>query len=199
MIDIPADVAALIFDCDGTLTDSMPAHYVAWRQTLARYGMEFDEDRFYSLGGVPSDKIVILLAEEQRLPCDADAALRIACEKEEAFLAHLHLLEPVAAVGAPARANRNVRPLAVASGGNRLVIGRQLAHIGLTDFFDAVVTSEDTTRHKPEPDVFFEAARRLGAAPEQCLVFEDAAPGLEAARRAGMRCIDVRPYYSRAS
>ena len=93
----------------------------------------------------------------------------------------------------------NQKKMAVASGGFRHVVERQLAHIGVGDWFDAVVTSEDTTRHKPEPDVFLEAARRLGVAPERCEVYEDAEFGFEAARRAGMRCVDVRPFYDAAN
>jgi beta-phosphoglucomutase family hydrolase len=196
-IDIPSSVEALIFDCDGTLTDSMPAHYAAWVETLARYSLVFAEERFYALGGVPSDKIVRLLGDEHGSPFDDARACGIACEKEDAFLRNIALLQPVAAVVAVVRSNKGVRKMAVASGGNRHVIGLQLRHIGLTDHFDAIVTSEDTTRHKPDPDVFLEAARRLGAAPQNCLIFEDAAPGIEAARRAAIPCIDVRPYYER--
>ena len=65
---------ALIFDCDGTLTDSMPVHYVAWHRTMKDYGIEFPEDRFYSLGGIPTDKIIRLLADEQRIEVDVHQA-----------------------------------------------------------------------------------------------------------------------------
>ena len=182
-------ISALIFDCDGTLTNSMPVHYVCWRQTMARHGIEFGEERFYSLGGVPSDKIVSLLAEEAGLTLDA--AL-VAGEKEQAFLETLHLLEPIAAVVEIARLHRGQKKMAVASGGFRHVIERQLAQIGVSDWFDTIVAAEDTARHKPEPDVFLEAARRLGVSPQQCEVYEDSDLGIEAARRAGMSYVDVR-------
>ncbi|MEM1303363.1 MAG: HAD-IA family hydrolase, partial [Planctomycetota bacterium] len=101
-----------------------------------------------------------------------------------------------------AREQHGKRKLAVASGGYRWVIDRQLEHIGLggvkpdghppVQFFDAIVTAEDTERHKPHPDVFLEAARQMGVEPEACLVFEDADLGVEAAGRAGMGVIDVR-------
>jgi HAD superfamily hydrolase (TIGR01509 family) len=185
-------ISALIFDCDGTLTNSMPVHYVCWRQTMAKHGIEFDEQRFYALGGVPSDKIVALLAAEAGLTLDAAA---VAHEKEQAFLDTLHLLQPIAAVVEIARIHRGQKKMAVASGGFRHVVERQLAHIGVSDWFDAVVTSEDTTRHKPDPDVFLEAARRLGIAPEHCEVYEDSDLGIEAARRAGMQWVDVRKYH----
>ncbi len=185
-------ISALIFDCDGTLTNSMPVHYVCWRQTMARHGIEFGEERFYALGGVPSDKIVALLAAEAGLTLDA--AL-VAEEKEQAFLETLHLLKPIAAVVEIARLHRGQKKMAVASGGMRYIVERQLAQIGVSDWFDTIVAAEDTARHKPEPDVFLEAARRLGVAPQHCEVYEDSDLGIEAARRAGMRWVDVRKYH----
>ena len=185
-------ISALIFDCDGTLTNSMPVHFVCWRQTMARHGIEFGEERFYALGGVPSDKIVSLLAAEAGLTLDA--AL-VAEEKEQAFLDTLHLLEPIAAVVEIARLHRGQKKMAVASGGFRHVVERQLAQIGVSDWFDTIVAAEDTARHKPEPDVFLEAARRLGVAPQHCEVYEDSDLGIEAARRAGMRWVDVRKWH----
>ena len=184
---------AIIFDCDGTLVDSMPAHYIAWHETMNRYGISFPEDRFYSLGGVPSDRIIEILASEQGLKLDAAS---VAHEKEKAFLDKIELLVPIEAVVEIVRQNRGVKPIAVASGGFLPVILRQLQQMAMHDWFDAIVTAEDTSKHKPEPDVFLEAARRLGTAAEHCVVFEDADLGVEAARRAGMHCIDVRTFYT---
>lgn len=182
----------IIFDCDGTLVDSMPIHFLAWYQTMQRYGMELPEDRFYALGGMPSHRIIELLAGEQSVEIDA---VHAAHEKEQAFLEHLHLLRPIEPVMAVARAHRGRKPIAVASGGFRKIIRQQLELVECIDWFDAIVTAEDTQRHKPEPDVFLEAARRLGIAATDCLVFEDADLGVEAAKRAGMRCIDVREFH----
>lgn len=182
-------IQALIFDCDGTLTDSMPLHFVAWNQTMQRLGIEFTEDRFYALGGIPSDKIIQMLADEANMQLDVLAVTR---EKEQVFLDNMHLLEEIAAITSIVRENHGKLPMAVASGGFREIVARQIAHIGLEGLFDTMVTAEDTSRHKPEPDVFLEAARRLGVAPENCLVYEDADLGIEAARRAGMQWVDVR-------
>lgn len=187
------NVAALIFDCDGTLTDSMPLHFLAWRQTLDRHELVLDEDRFYSLGGMPSSKIIEMLCREQGRVLDVAAATH---EKEQAFFDLLHELEPIATVLDIARQQRGQLKMAVASGGLRHVIQRQLTLIGCLDWFDALVTAEDTQLHKPEPDVFLEAARRLGVAPAQCRVYEDADLGIEAARRAGMECVDVRDFHT---
>lgn len=183
---------ALIFDCDGTLTDSMPLHYLGWQRTMSNYGIAFGEDRFYALGGMPSHKIVAMLAAEHGLELDAD---RVAHEKEEAFLEVLHLLEPIEAVMRIARENRGVKKMAVASGGFRRIIETQLHQTACLDWFDTIVTAEDTPKHKPEPDVFLEAARRLGVVPARCQVYEDSDLGIEAARRAGMPCVDVRQWH----
>ncbi|UUO05243.1 beta-phosphoglucomutase family hydrolase [Blastopirellula sp. J2-11] len=184
---------ALIFDLDGTLADTMPAHYIAWRATMAKYGISFDEDRFYSLGGCPSQKIVELLAEEKGIVLDSHS---VAIEKEEAFLleiAEVNSIEPVVEL---VHEYRGRIPMAVATGAMRYVADLILAHIGLTGCFDACVTSEDTARHKPHPDVFLEAARQLKVEPERCRVYEDADLGVEAGRRAGMEVVDVRNFFT---
>src|SRR5260221_2071451 len=183
------EARGLIFDCDGTLADTMPAHFEAWTVVTRRYGLHFSEKRFYELGGVPSHRIAALLAEEQSVAIDADLLAR---EKESAFLEHLAAVREVPAVVAIARQHHGRVPLAVASGGFRPVITRVLRQIGILQLFQAIVTAEDTTRHKPEPDVFLEAARRLRVEPRWCAVYEDTDIGLEAARRAGMQAIDVR-------
>ena len=192
-IDLVSNCKAIIFDCDGTLIDSMPVHFVAWHETMERYGISFPEERFYSLGGVPSHRIIEMLASEQEINLDA---VSVAHEKERAFLDRVHLLVPIQAVVEIVRRYRGVKPMAVASGGFRPIIEQQLRQVEMHDWFDTIVTAEDTERHKPEPDVFLEAARRLGVAADECVVFEDADLGVEAARRAGMPCIDVRTFYT---
>ncbi|MFL5342832.1 MAG: HAD family hydrolase [Gemmataceae bacterium] len=186
------EARGLIFDCDGTLADTMPAHFRAWTAVTSRYGLTFPEQRFYELGGVPSHRIAALLAHEQGKTIDPD---RLAREKEEAFLEHLPAIQPVAAVVALAKSAAGRLPMAVASGGFRPVITQVLRQLGILEIFQAIVTAEDTVRHKPEPDVFLEAAKRLGVEPKWCAVYEDTDIGLEAARRAGMAAIDVRPMY----
>ena len=186
----PPGTRGLIFDCDGTLADTMPAHYRAWLGMLDKYGIPFPETRFYELGGVPTAKIVRILSDESGVPAgDVDEMSR---EKEEAFLANLHAVRPLERVVATAAAYRGKLPIAVASGGYRDTITRTLNQIGVGDWFDATVFAEDTSRHKPDPDVFLEAAKRLGVPPETCVVFEDTDIGIEAARRAGMQFVDVR-------
>lgn len=185
----PAVSRALIFDCDGTLADTMPAHYQAWLRILAPFKISFPEDRFYALGGIPTVEISRMLFAEAGLAVDFVA---IARQKEETFVEQIHAVQPVRPVVELARAHRGTVPMAVASGGYRRVVDMTLRHLGIADWFDAVVAAEDTRAHKPEPDVFLEAARRLGVAPAACTVYEDTDIGLLAARRAGMHGVDVR-------
>lgn len=186
----PAGTRGLIFDCDGTLADTMPVHYVAWTAMLGRHGIPFPETRFYELGGVPTAQIIRILSKEYGVPVnDVDAMV---IEKENAFLENMHAVKPMPAVIAVAERHRGRLPIAVASGGYRETITRTLDALAIREWFDAMVTAEDTERHKPEPDVFLEAAKRLGVPPEACVVFEDTDIGLLAAKRAGMASVDVR-------
>lgn len=187
-----ASTTASIFDLDGTLADTMPVHFRAWQQVAVRHGLEFPESRFYAMGGVPTSKIAATLIAEQGLTVDPAV---ITHEKEEAVMQLFTEVRPIDAVVEIARRCREAGPVAIASGGGRQMVERTLLQIGLGDFFPVVVAAEDTTRHKPEPDVFLEAARRMGVPPESCTVYEDTDLGLEAARRAGMRGVDVRPLY----
>jgi beta-phosphoglucomutase family hydrolase len=181
---------ALIFDCDGTLADTMPLHWRAWQTVTQRYGLNFPEERFYQLGGVPSRDILKMLSAEQNRPLDPLAASH---EKEAAyipFLPQVRAIEPVVKI---VRENAGKLPMAVASGGNQEHINQVLTHLGLRQYFQAVVTSEQVTRQKPAPDIFLEAARRLGVPPQFCRAYEDTDLGLQAIRSAGMEAVDVRP------
>jgi len=186
---------AILFDCDGTLADTMPAHYRAWRMVTDPHGMAFDEDRFYSMGGRPTRDIVATLAAEAGVAVDVEQE---AHRKEQGFLDQLHAVEPIDPVIAVVRRSRERVPLAVVTGGYRDVCRQILERVGIADCFDAIVASEDTDRHKPEPAPFLEAARRLGARPQRCVVWEDSDLGIEGARRAGMHWIDVRAFHTPA-
>jgi len=186
-------IQGLIFDCDGTLADTMPLHFVAWRATLDRYNVPLNEDRFYSLAGQPTVHIVQLLLDEQGIAEDAE---RISLEKEQAFLDVLDDVEPIEAIVSIAREHHGKLPMGVGSGSRRDVVQRILKRIKLDDVFDCVVGAEDTAKHKPEPDVFLEVARRLNVPAENCRVYEDADLGVEAAKRANMECFDVRDVHT---
>jgi beta-phosphoglucomutase family hydrolase len=185
--------AAIIFDCDGTLADTMPSHYEAWATILDRYALAMSEDRFYELGGWPTAKVAELLARESGRSIDI---ARLAREKESLFHDTLHLVRPIEPVVEVVRQHHGRVPMAVATGAVRSVCQQILKQIGVADSFHSIVSSEDVQQHKPAPDIFLEAARRLGVDPRQCRVYEDTDPGIEAARRAGMEYIDVRSFYT---
>jgi beta-phosphoglucomutase family hydrolase len=182
-------IKGLIFDCDGTLADTMPLHWRAWQVITARYRIHLAEDRFYALGGVPSRDILKMLSEEQGVPLDH---LAVAHEKESEYLPLVAQVEPINTVVGVARENYGKIPLAVASGGTRKIIEQVLNHLGIRNLFQAVVTSEDVVNQKPAPDIFLEAARQIGIAPQFCRAYEDTDLGMQAIRAAGMEAVDVR-------
>jgi len=179
----------LIFDCDGTLVDSMPLHWRAWDTVCQRHGINFAEERFYAMGGVPSKKILGMLKAEQGLNFDTAQVSR---EKEEAYLPlmrEVKLIEPVAEI---ARAHHGKTPLGVATGGRTQFIRPLLEGLGVMDWFDALVTSDDVENPKPAPDTFLKAAALMGVPAEDCRAYEDTDLGMEAIRAAGMEAVDVR-------
>lgn len=179
----------IIFDCDGTLADTMPLHWEAWRTVAERHGFHFPEERFYALGGVPSRDILRQINEEQNLDLDT---FQVSQEKEEAYLPRLkeaRVVEPVVEV---AFSHYGKVPMAVATGGTHKIISQVLSHLGIDHLFAQLVTSEDVARQKPAPDIFLEAAKRIGVPPEKCLAYEDTDLGLQAIAAAGMKGVDVR-------
>ena len=155
----------------------------------SRHRFDFPQDRFYSLGGVPSRDILKMLSAEQRLGLDH---LAVAREKEAEYLPLIAQVEPINAVVGIARENYAKIPMAVASGGTRRTIEQVLEHLGIRHMFQTVVTSEEVARQKPAPDIFLEAARRIGVPPEACRAYEDTDLGMQAIRAAGMEAVDVR-------
>ena len=182
-------IKGLIFDCDGTLADTMPLHWRAWNTITTRHGLHFPEERFYAMGGVPSRDILKLLREEQGLDIDP---LTVAHEKEEVYLGIMHEVTIIDEVVAIALEHHGKIPMAVASGGNQKIICRVLEQLGIRHLFNAVVTSEMVQNQKPAPDIFLEAARRLGVEPQFCRGYEDTDLGMTAIRAAGMEAVDVR-------
>jgi HAD superfamily hydrolase (TIGR01509 family) len=181
--------AGYIFDCDGTLADSMLVHYGAWADTVRKYGGQIPEDLFYSLGGWPSRKMVELLNERFRSSLDPET---IANEKEQLYVQRIDTIRPIPEVADFARQVTAFAKVSVASGGILPVVTRTLEAIGFKDFFSVIVTSEQVKRGKPFPDMFLEAAGRMGVPPSDCLVLEDSPAGFEAAISAGMDYAVVR-------
>ena len=190
-LDIPEDgYNAVIFDLDGTLVDSMGVHFTAWCEALAQHGAAnvFPEDVFYAMGGRPTKDIVRELNGELGLKLDPDS---VALAKRKAFLENIDQVIINDMVVDFARSQRGKMPLAIATGGSRIVVEKTLQACGLSDLFDEVVTANDVKCGKPAPDIFLEAAARIEIAPEHCLVFEDAPAGIMGAQSAGMEVVCV--------
>lgn len=184
----PGPFDALIFDCDGTIADTMPLHLIAWKAELSRWGCDFPLELFYGWAGTPTEKVVEKLNAKFGLSMPPQ---EVAFRKEENYYELLPQLKPIPAVVEQIDLHHGKLPMAVASGSHRESVERTLTTLGLMDRFDAFVTAEDCANGKPAPDVFLEAARRLGKSPANCLVFEDAELGIQAAEAAGMKWVRV--------
>lgn len=175
-----------IFDCDGTLADSMPLHFEAWRLALCKHGACFDftSQLFMEYAGVGHLDTVKIFNERFGDHLDPEAVVR---DKENYYEQHMDKLIPLEEVVTHAReVHAAGRKVSVASGGPRDAILRTLEIIGVRDLFDVVVTRDDVAQGKPHPETFLLAAERMGVAPGDCLVLEDSEMAIEGARKAGM-------------
>ncbi len=184
-------VRGLIFDCDGTLVDSMPLHMTAWKETLSNFGAVYDERFLYALKGMKELEIVSLYNDKFRTELEPSKVVEA---KQKIMKERLHNVLPVKPVVDIAKQFYKVLPLAIASGSARDIVLAELETVGILHLFDAVVTADDVLKPKPDPAVFLEAAKRINVEPKLCQVFEDGDPGLEAAIKAGMMAIDVRAF-----
>jgi HAD superfamily hydrolase (TIGR01509 family) len=188
-LPIPAgDFRAYLFDCDGTVADSMPLHYIAWTKALAEWNCPFDEDLFYAWGGKPPIEIISTLNKMHGLNMPAAIAAE---HKENFYFELLPALKPVPEVVEIIHADQGLLPFAVVSGSTRESIVKSLTTLNLLDRFDLLVGAEDYARSKPAPDAYLIAAQRLGITPTDCLVFEDTDIGIQAATAAGMASVRV--------
>ena len=190
----PGPFKAYLFDCDGTIADSMPLHFVAWSKVLSEWNCEFGEDLFYAWGGMPVATIIATLNEKHglRMPIE-DVARR----KEEFYLEILPQVKAVPEVLEHIEASHGRIPLAVVSGSTRDSVTASLEMLKILDKFDTLVCAGDYHKSKPDPESFLIAAARLGIAPECCLVFEDTDMGIQAATAAEMASVRVPPPWER--
>jgi beta-phosphoglucomutase family hydrolase len=193
-MEIPPDIQGLVFDCDGTIADTMPLHYEAWAQAIQHHGYEFPEALFYEMAGIPTARIIELLNERHgwNIPVEQAATL-----KENLYVERIHRVLPIEPVVKLVQDYAGKLPMAVATGGTRAICTKTLTAMNVLQHFQAIVTADDVQHGKPAPDIFLEAARRLNVPPQQCYAFEDGELGLQSAKAAGMVAIDVRPMYSR--
>jgi HAD superfamily hydrolase (TIGR01509 family) len=187
-------ITGFIFDCDGTLADSMPHHFEAWCDALRSHGAEFEFtwEVFYSLAGIGLHDTVLEINKRFRVSLDP---LAVGDARRRFFDGRKKLIKPIQPVLRFARALARHYPIAIASGGQRDEVLETLSIVGADGLFPNIVTCNDVARAKPAPDTFLLAAHKMGQAPESCLVLEDSLVGLQAARNAGMKCIYIDPLH----
>ena len=190
----PGPHDAYLFDCDGTIADSMPLHYVAWQSALSEWNCTFEEKHFYALGGTPIAEIVAILNRMHGLSMPIET---VCTRKEQLYCEMLPQLKAVPEVLEHIHAQHGRIPFAVVSGGERDVVSASLRALNILDRFDLLVCAEDYKRGKPDPEAFLLAASRLGVAPASCLVFEDTDLGIQAATTAGMASVKIPPPWER--
>jgi HAD superfamily hydrolase (TIGR01509 family) len=189
-IEVPDSIKGLIFDCDGTLVDSMPLHMKAWEHAITQAGGVWDYDFIFSKKGMQGKDILALYNKSFGMNLDVENIARI---KQQYFHKHCTEMKPIDSVVDVVRRYASRLPMVVASGGSRENVLLSLTLIGIRQYFTAIITADDDgVQPKPSPDIFLEAARRIHVPPQYCQVFEDGDIGLEAARKAGMIATDIR-------
>ena len=192
ILDKHPDTGALIFDLDGTLADTMPVHFWAYKNILIDYGIHFTPELFATLAGVPAVGTIKKLNEMFGTTMDPE---EIGHYKEREYEKIMHKMKPVVPVVDLARKYHGKIPMAVGTGGYRRLAWKTMEILGLDAYFDILVSTEDVLRPKPYPDTFLKCAELLGVDPLICEVFEDGELGIQAARAAGMKATLVTDYY----
>jgi HAD superfamily hydrolase (TIGR01509 family) len=190
-IEVPGYIKGLIFDCDGTLVDSMSLHMKAWEYAVIRERAVWDYDFFFSKKGMPGKDMIELYNQHFAKKISFVETMQV---KQEYFHRHRKDFQPIQPIVNIVLRFKDKLPMAVASGGIKENVDLQLEALGIKDYFKAIITADDDIKPKPSPDIFLEAAVRLGVSPNLCQVFEDGDLGLQAAEEAGMLATDVRPF-----
>ena len=182
----------LIFDIDGTICDTMPVHFIAWRQTAAEQGIDFTPELFLEVTGIPALQTSQYLKSKFGVDFDEVEFTRL---KEERYEQNMHKAKPIEPVIKIILENKGKLPMACGTGGSQYLAWKTLEISGVRDCFEHVVAAEDVLNHKPFPDTFLKAAELIGVEPSDCQVFEDGQLGIQAAATAGMMWVDVTDYY----
>lgn len=190
-LKVQPEAKALIFDLDGTLSNSLPVHVATWNKIGESYRFKFDPNIVHKMTGRPTIEFARHIIDRYNLSVAPEEIVK---QKQQSFWGLAHLLEPVKEVLDIMIACHKKIPMAVGTGASRKSAEVQLKALGLTDYFDAIVSADDVILHKPEPETFLKCARLMKVDPEKCQVFEDGDLGIEAARKAGMFVTDVRPH-----
>ena len=191
MISIDKNIRALLFDCDGTLVDSMPLHFETWRETFEAFGKEYPHTFVDERKGMPIKKVIEEYNLEHNAAIDPE---KFASEYELRTIVKLKNVKPIKIVTQIVYQHKGLLPMAVCSGSKKESVETSLKAIGVYDYFKEIITADDNLRAKPAPDIFLEAAKRLNVEPQFCQVFEDSDLGIKAAMDAGMVATDIRKH-----
>jgi beta-phosphoglucomutase family hydrolase len=192
-LHVHPDARALIFDLDGTLSNSLPVHMATWNKVGETYGFKFDPQIMVKMTGRATIEFAQHIVERYRLSIDPVEIVKL---KQQAFWDSAQLLKPVSEIISVVKEYFGKLPLAVGTGASRKSTEVQLNELQISKYFNVIVTADDVTCHKPNPDTFLKCAELMGVEPEKCQVFEDGDLGIEAAIKAGMMVTDVRPHIS---
>ncbi len=192
IIEKHPDAEALIFDLDGTISDSLPLHLHTWKLVCEKYKCDFDDNIITEITGMPTIRFAERVIADNKL--QEVTPQELVNMKQQSFWDRADLLRPIKPVVDLIHKYHGKIPMSIGTGASRTSAETQLKALGLRKYFDIIVSANEVTKHKPEPETFLRCAELMGVAPEKCQVLEDGVLGMQAAKKAGMYLIDVRPF-----
>jgi HAD superfamily hydrolase (TIGR01509 family) len=190
-LEIHSKAKALIFDLDGTLSDSLPVHIASWHAVCEKLNCTFDEQIMVEMTGAPTILFAERIVREQNLKITPEELVVL---KQQEFWQKINQIKPHDTVIDLMKKAHGTMPMSIGTGASRMSAMLQMKELGIDELFDFIVTADDVDRHKPEPDTFLKCADLMGVEPQFCQVFEDGELGMQAAKTAGMLLTDVRPF-----
>jgi beta-phosphoglucomutase family hydrolase len=190
--EIAPGAKALIFDLDGTLADSLPTHILCWHEVCKNFNYKFDESIMVRMTGMPTRRFAEYIKKDSGCEFSVDEIMKM---KQEQFYKRVGEIKAIEKMALFVKENYGKIPMSIGTGGGKRSSRMILEVIGLDKYFPVIVTADDVTKHKPEPETFLKCAELMGIEPQYCQVFEDGEPGMNAARKGGMILTDVREFY----